>query len=160
MCDLRLQLPFLEAWETWHLNKGLAPKTTLKSIPDVFTLFHPLPDSSNRTWRHVQDQNKRLISTPGYCFLTLTLLFSGSSGCVWLRGELSEECAQHPHRLLTLHVHLRRGGCAALQGPLLFLHRRVQRIWARLQVRIVAQLCAVHPERWKCSGHPLLNAQS
>ena len=48
MCDLRLQLPFLEAWETWRQNKGLAPKTTSKTIPDVFTLFHPLPDSSNR----------------------------------------------------------------------------------------------------------------
>jgi len=55
-------------------------------------------------------------------------------GGVRLCGELAEERAEHPHRLHALHVHLRRGGRAALQGTLLLLHRRVQGICARLQV--------------------------
>lgn len=70
-------------------------------------------------------------------------LFPRSSGCVWLRGELSEECAQHPDCLLTLHVHLCRGGGAALQGSLLLLHWWVQRVWAWLQVRKLFKLFTV-----------------
>lgn len=56
-------------------------------------------------------------------------------GRVRLRGELAEERAQHPHRLHALHVHLRRGGRAALQGQILLLHRRVQGVREGLQVR-------------------------
>lgn len=56
-------------------------------------------------------------------------------GCVWLCGELPEECAQHPDRLLALHVYICGGGCAAFQGTLLLLHWRIQRVWTWLQVR-------------------------
>lgn len=57
-----------------------------------------------------------------------------TSGRVRLRGQLSEERPQHPHRLHPLHVHLRRHRCAALQGQVLLLHRRVQRSGEGLQV--------------------------
>lgn len=59
-----------------------------------------------------------------------------TSGRVRLRGQLSQERPQHPHRLHPLHVHLRRHRCAALQGQVLLLHRRVQRSGEGLQVNL------------------------
>jgi len=55
-------------------------------------------------------------------------------GRVWLCCELPEECSQHPHRLHALHVYLRCYRCAALQGQILLLHRRVQGPGEGLQV--------------------------
>lgn len=88
------------------------------------------------TYSTVQSQTAEIAWIKSIYFIEeLTPSLPRSSGCVWLRGELSEECAQHPDCLLTLHVHLCRGGGAALQGSLLLLHWWVQRVWAWLQVR-------------------------
>ena len=36
-----LQLPFLEAWETWHQNKGLAPENNTENYPRRFHIVSP-----------------------------------------------------------------------------------------------------------------------
>ncbi len=68
-------------------------------------------------------------------FEFVSSLFCLFSGCLWLCGELSEECVEHPHCLHAVHVHLCCGGCAALQRPFLLLYRWIQGVWAWLQVR-------------------------
>lgn len=64
----------------------------------------------------------------------MCVCFCVSSGGVRLRGQLFEECAEHPHRLHPLHVHLCCHRSSALQGKILLLHRRVQGPGERLQV--------------------------
>lgn len=66
----------------------------------------------------------------------MSVSFSVSSGSVWLCGQLFEECAEHPHRLHPIHVHLCRHRSSAFQGKILLLYRWVQGPGEGLQVSL------------------------
>lgn len=66
----------------------------------------------------------------------MTVSFSVLSGSVWLCGQLFEECAEHPHCLHPIHVHLCRHRSSAFQGKILLLYRWVQGPGEGLQVSL------------------------
>ena len=49
-----------------------------------------------------------------------------STGRIWLRGQLTQECAQHHDCLHAVPLHLCCDCCAAVQGSLLLLHGCLQ----------------------------------
>ncbi len=76
-----------------------------------------------------------------------------SPGRVWLCGELSKECAQHPHRLHPLHAYLRGYCCAAFQGKVFSLHRWVQSPGEGLQVQLCSSSTVwIYPAWWMDGG--------
>lgn len=110
-------------------NKGRDIKT-IKSLR-VLRVLRPL-----KTIKRLPKLKVRLTRSGIYirlgvffpgCVWRTRLSFS-SAGCFRLRGHISEERLQHPHRVPALHVHLCCHRRAALQGEVLLLHRQLHEL--------------------------------